>query len=365
MNSYRIIGLMSGTSLDGLDIAYCSFRLYKQKWQYKILNAECISYTDEWRERLATLVSKDLITYLTTDADYGYYLGMLVNQFITKHQLLGKVQYIASHGQTIVHQPNLRFSAQIGNGAAIAETTKLPIICNLRANDIAAGGQGAPVVPFTDLNLFPEHRFCLNLGGIANISCKLSGQRIIGYDICPNNLILNYLANLMGKPYDSEGKLAESGNLHETLLTSLNDLPYYQRPYPKSLDAAFVQQEVLPVLLNYQIPVQDQLRTIVEHIAIQIAGQIVLINQNEDIDHQTQNTLLITGGGAFNTHLIQRIAALTSAKTIVPDHLTINYKEALAMAFMAVLRLRHQPNCLSSVTGATHNTVGGCVYFSG
>ncbi len=355
---------MSGTSLDGLDIAYCTFRLYKQKWQYKILNAECITYTNEWRERLANLVSKDLITYLATDADYGYYLGTLVNQFIEKHQLRGEVQHIASHGQTIIHRPNLHFSAQIGNGAAIAETTKLPVVCNLRANDIAAGGQGAPVVPFTDLYLFPEHRFCLNLGGIANISCKLSGQRIIGYDICPNNLILNYLANLLGKPYDSEGKLAESGNLHENLLAALNDLSYYQHPYPKSLDAGFVQQELLPLLSNVQIPMQDQLRTVAEHIAIQIARQIDLINQTEVIDQQTQNTLLITGGGTFNTHLIQRIAASTSAQTIIPDSLTINYKEALAMAFMAVLRLRHQPNCLSSVTGATHNTVGGCIYYA-
>ncbi|QQS29401.1 MAG: anhydro-N-acetylmuramic acid kinase [Sphingobacteriales bacterium] len=364
MKTYRIIGLMSGTSLDGLDIADCTFSYYRKRWRYRIHHATCIEYSDEWRERLATLIDKDLTTYLATDAEYGVYLGTLVNQFIEAHNLAGKIQIIASHGQTIIHRPDLHFSAQIGNGAAIAETTKLPVICNLRANDIAAGGQGAPVVPFTDLHLFLKHRFCLNLGGIANISCKLTGNRIIGYDICPNNLILNNLAHQLGYPYDNGGNLAAAGNIDSGLLDALNGLPYYRQPYPKSLDARFVPQILMPLLLNFRLPVQDKLRTIVEHIAIQTGLQTTLINQQESIDPQTQNSMLITGGGAFNTFLISRIATFSGCNIIVPDSLTINYKEALAMAFMAVLRLQCQPNCLSSVTGATHNTVGGCVYYA-
>ncbi|OWY21045.1 anhydro-N-acetylmuramic acid kinase [Sphingobacteriales bacterium UPWRP_1] len=363
MQKYRIIGLMSGTSLDGVDLAYCLFHRVNGQWQYQITCADCLPYSDAWKNRLSNLIHTDIETYLKTDADYGYYLGQLLNEFIHRHHLHGKVDAIASHGQTIIHRPHLGFTAQIGSGAAIAETTHLPVVCNLRANDVAAGGQGAPVVPLTDNYLFAPYLFCLNLGGIANISCKLNNGGIVGYDICPNNLLLNYLSGKLGLPYDAGGQIAASGTPHLPLLEQLNQLPFYSLPFPKSLDADFVPQMVLPLLNRFNLPLPNLLCTCAEHIATQIAQQVELLYQLP-VNPNCGRTLFITGGGAFNTYLVQRISALVNAQTLVPNELTVNYKEALAMAFMAVLRLRNEPNCLSSVTGARTNTVSGCIYFA-
>lgn len=366
MNTYKVIGLMSGTSLDGIDLAYCTFHRVNNKWQYEIVCADCFPYSDEWKNRLSTLINTDIVTYLKTDAEYGHYLGQVINQFIEQHHLRGKVTCIASHGQTIIHQPHNGFTAQIGSGAHIAIACQLPVICNLRANDVAAGGQGAPVVPLTDLHLFTQYSFCLNLGGIANISCKLPNGGIIGYDICPNNLLLNHLAALQGLPYDAGGQLAAQGTLNPNLLAQLNQLPFYQQPYPKSLDAGFVPQTVLPIVNQYPLaPSQDLLCTCVEHIAQQIARQVNLLCTQNPMLQNKEAAMLVTGGGAFNTYLISRMQALLNLAVVVPDELSINYKEALAMAFMAVLRLREEPNCLSSVTGATLDTVGGCMYYAG
>lgn len=363
MQTYRVIGLMSGTSLDGVDLAYCIFHRVNGEWQYEITCADCLPYPDTWKNRLYNLIQTDIETYLKTDAEYGQYIGQLINEFIHRNGLSGKVDVIASHGQTIIHRPHLGFTAQIGSGAAIAETTHLPVVCNLRANDVAAGGQGAPVVPLTDKHLFAPYLFCLNLGGIANISCKLNNGGIVGYDICPNNLLLNYLAGKLGLPYDAGGQIAASGTVYLPLLEQLNQLPFYNLPFPKSLDADFVPQTVLPLLNRFTLPLPHLLCTCTEHIATQIARQVEQLYQLP-VNTGCGNTMLITGGGAFNSFLIQRIAALSNAQTLIPDELTVNYKEALAMAFMSVLRLREEPNCLASVTGARTNTVNGCIYFA-
>ncbi|HRI27573.1 MAG TPA: anhydro-N-acetylmuramic acid kinase [Chitinophagales bacterium] len=363
MQTYRIIGLMSGTSLDGLDIAYCTFTHHQNTWQYSITHAECIPYPDAWKQRLGGLIHTDIVTYLKTDAEYGFYIAQLVNGFMHRHGLMGKTDCIAWHGQTIIHQPQNRFTAQIGNGAELAVHTGVPVVCNLRANDVAAGGQGAPVVPITDKWLFPQYLFCLNIGGIANISCKLAGGGIIGYDICPANLLLNYLASLQGLPYDPNGNLAQSGSLHPPLLQQLNTLPFYGQPYPKSLDAGFVPNHILPLLQHAgTLPTTHLLHTATEHIATQIAAQVTLLLQQAQPDISLAPQMLITGGGAFNDYLVSRIAALSHIPCIVPHQLTVNYKEALAMAFMAALRLQGQPNCLSTVTGAAKDTIGGCIY---
>jgi anhydro-N-acetylmuramic acid kinase len=362
-NEYRVIGLMSGTSLDGLDIAYCHFVERGEQWSYSIEQSECIPYSNKWQQRLQKLVFQDAVTYLQTHIQYGHLVGTLVNSFIEKNNLKDKVDFITSHGQTIYHQPEQHMTAQIGDGAAISFKTGLPVVCDLRACDVAAGGQGAPIVPICDKILFAEHRFCLNIGGIANISCKLPNGNIIGYDICGANLVLNRLANDLNLKYDENGSIAASGILHEPLLNGMNAPHYFARPYPKSLSAGWVRKSMGGILAKHkELPTADKLCTTVEHIAMQVAREINHIAQQEHIDLSPDTTMLVTGGGALNTYLIDRIAALAPVRVVVPDSQTIEFKEALAMAFIGVLRIRQQTNCLSAVTGADSDVIGGAIY---
>lgn len=362
---YRVIGLMSGTSLDGLDIAYCYFSEQDNQWTYHIEHAECIPYSNQWHLRLQKLMFQDAITYLQTHVQFGHLLGTLVNNFIVQHELQGKIDFIASHGQTIYHQPENQMTSQIGDGAAISIKTGLPVVCDLRTCDIAAGGQGAPIVPICDKILFAEHLFCLNIGGIANISCKLPNGKIIGYDTSGANLILNQLANDLHLKFDAEGAVAASGILNEPLLQAMNAPHYFDRPYPKSLSAGWVRKSMGGILAkNKHLSVADKLCTSVEHIAMQIAKEIKRIAQQEGIALSHQQTMLITGGGALNTFLISRIAALAPIEVVVPDAQTVKFKEALAMAFIGILRMRQQANCLSAVTGASYDVVGGAIYNS-
>jgi anhydro-N-acetylmuramic acid kinase len=362
---YRVIGLMSGTSLDGLDIAYCHISENNGNWTYQIINADCIRYSNKWQLRLQKLVFQDAITYLQTHVQYGHLLGDMVNTFIAEHDLKDKVDFIVSHGQTIYHQPENKMTAQIGDGAAISVKTGLPVISDLRTCDVAAGGQGAPIVPICDKILFSEHLFCLNLGGIANISCKLPNGNIIGYDISGANIMLNRLANDLNLKYDDEGAVAADGLLSEQLLHEMNAPHYFNRAYPKSLSAGWVRKSMGSILAKYKhLTVADRLRTTVEHIAMQVAKDIKHIAQKENISISPDQTLLVTGGGALNTFLVERIASLAPIKTVVPDSLTVKFKEALAMAFIGVLRLRQEHNCLSAVTGAEKDVIGGAIYCS-
>lgn len=362
---YHVIGLMSGTSLDGLDIAYCRFRAQNGTWTYEIKHAECVQYSNKWQLRLQKLVFQDAVTYLQTDVQYGHLLGELVNNFIDKYGLVGKIDFIASHGQTIYHQPENKMTAQIGDGAAISVKTGLPVVCDLRTADVAAGGQGAPIVPICDKILFAEHLFCLNLGGIANISCKLPNGRIIGYDICGANIMLNRLANDLNLKFDNGGAVAADGLLSEHLLHEMNAPHYFNRPYPKSLSAGWVRKSMGTILAKHKsLTVADRLRTVVEHIAIQISKNIQTIASRENISLLPEQTMLVTGGGALNDFLVSRIKDLSPIKVVLPDALTINFKEALAMAFIGILRYQQQANCLSEVTGASYDVVGGAIYSS-
>jgi anhydro-N-acetylmuramic acid kinase len=226
------------------------------------------------------------------------------------------------------------------------------VVCDFRTGDVAAGGQGAPLVPIGDELLFPEYDYCLNLGGFANISMQMDGKRI-AFDISPANIILNYLALQKGRPYDKNGEIAERGVIHEEFLQTINNLVYYRLPPPKSLGREWVEKEILPLLTHYNISPEDAARTFCEHIASQIGRHI---------ENNPQKQMLITGGGAFNTFLIRRIASNTSVKLIIPDHNTVNYKEALVFAFLGLLRMQSQPNCMASVTGASKDVSGGAIY---
>lgn len=353
---------MSGSSLDGLDIAYCEFSLDKEKWSFKILKTLVAPYPDEWVQAIKNLPVSTARNLWETHASLGNYFAQQVNEFIKINSLQKKVDFIASHGHTVFHFPEKGFTTQIGDGAAIANQTGIPVICDFRSTDVANGGQGTPIVPIGDKLLFPHFRFCLNIGGIANISCKITSSKIIAFDVCAANQILNMLANRLNKEYDAGGEIAALGKVNDTLLEKLNGLHYYNRCYPKSLDNSFSREIILPVLEEEPLSIEDKMRTFSEHIAAQIAKHIDMISIKEKMDFGPKEKILATGGGAFNKFLVERIHAQTKMTVEIPGDETVKFKEALVIAFMGVLRMRNEVNVLKTVTGASTDSIGGAVY---
>ena len=358
---YRAIGLMSGSSLDGLDIAFVEFQEQGGKWTYEILQADCYAYTNEWVAKLSDAINLSARDYQLLHAEYGHYTGQQINKFIEEHQLHYKVAVIASHGHTTFHIPDKKMTAQLGDGAAIAAETKLPVVSDLRALDVAFSGQGAPIVPIGEKLLLGDYNFFLNLGGIANIS--LNAEKYVAYDICPANRVLNMLVNQLGKEYDDGGQIAATGTVNNELLEKLNALEYYKQPYPKSLANDFGTDVVYPIIKDSNLEIKDALRTYVEHIVVQIRESI---STSGNFKLQTSNLrLLASGGGGFNTFLIQRLSDSLkelNIEVIVPDKKLVNFKEALIMAFIGVLRWRQEYNVLSSVTGAARDSIGGALW---
>jgi anhydro-N-acetylmuramic acid kinase len=341
---------MSGTSLDGVDLAHCTFEEAEKGYTYELGVCETIPYSETWLSRLRTLPAVSAVEYAETHTTYGRYIGNLITDFVNRNRI--SADFVASHGHTIFHNPAKHYTSQIGEGAAIAAGCGLPVICDFRTGDVAAGGQGAPLVPVGDELLFSEYDYCLNLGGFANISMQVNGKRI-AFDISPANFILNHIAGQKGKPFDRNGEMAASGIIHTELLQTLNNLGYYHLQPPKSLGREWIEKEIIPILPLYNISLEDAACTFCEHIAIQIAACL---------QNHSNKKMLITGGGAFNTYLVQRIAAHTAVELVIPDHKTVNYKEALVFAFLGLLRMQGKPNCLSSVTGASRDISGGAVY---
>ncbi len=341
---------MSGTSLDGLDIAFCEFSNEDHYWVYKIHAAETIPYTDEWQTTLSTLENGSALDFVTADVEYGHLLGRLTYDFIKKHNFAP--DFIASHGHTIFHQPGKKITSQIGRGSAIAAETGIPVVCDFRSLDVALGGQGAPLVPIGDALLFAGFDYCLNIGGFANISFQPATIRL-AFDVCPANIVLNQLAARAGLEYDAGGRLAASGKVDTTLLENLNRLPYYQQQFPKSLGKEWVVEHILPLMAGPDLSENDLLATFCEHIALQVAAASTA---------KKEAKMLITGGGTFNDYLVGRIHHHAIPEIIIPDPLTINFKEALIFAFLGVLRWRNEINCLQSVTGAVKDSSGGAIY---
>lgn len=353
MKVYAVVGLMSGTSLDGLDIAYCTFKTDKGKWSYSLNCAETIKYSKEWNDRLkeAHLLSSEKLLQL--HSEYGILLGNSVQRFIKKHKLK-KIDLVSSHGHTIFHRPENGFTFQLGNGAAIATACGLKVICDFRIMDVALKGQGAPLVPIGDRLLFPEYKFCLNLGGFSNISFEHNKSRI-AFDICPVNTVLNYLASFKGKSFDKNGLLAKSGKVNKTLLSELNKLDYYYKRHPKSLGREWLEKYFLPSIDSYSISTEDKLATCTEHIACQVAATI--------INNSKRGNVLITGGGANNRFLVEKIKGLLPLhEIIIPSSGLVNFKEALVFAFLGVLKAEQKINTLQSVTGAIMDSSGGVVF---
>jgi len=352
---------MSGSSLDGLDIAFVEFEETARKWSYEIKAAKCQPYTREWFQRLQNATNLSAYDYLLLHTAYGKYIGEQVNTFIDEFNLHHKVQLICSHGHTTFHSPANGMTAQLGDGAAIAAATEINVVSDLRAVDVAFGGQGAPIVPIGEKLLLDDFAYFLNLGGIANLSLKRSGG-YIAFDICAANRVLNMLAQAKGKVYDEGGSIAASGKVYTPMLTRLNALNYYSLPHPKSLANTFGTDEVFPLVNAFDISNADKLRTYTEHIAMQTGYAVQKIAGTNEIGNKR---LLATGGGAFNTFLIQRLKQTLeplNIEVLVPDAMLINYKEALIMALIGVLRWREEYNVLDTVTGARRSSIGGAVW---
>lgn len=347
----QLIGLMSGTSLDGLDIAHVRF-IYNNNdtYSFELLNSKHVPYPAIVLEQLQNATELPAQQLLILDKTLGQFYGEQVNIFIREKSIdKNDIEAVCSHGQTIFHQPHNGFTYQIGCGETLAYLTSLMVINDFRTKDVVAGGQGAPLVPIGDFSLFSdEAEAFLNIGGFVNVSIKVNGT-IRAFDICPGNLPLNKLVHSKGLSYDKDGELARSGEINFFLLDLLNSLPYYEQIAPKSLGTEWLEEYFYP-LLKFDKEIESNLRTVVEHIAIQTAS---VLNQ------QKINSVLVTGGGARNTFLIERIKHYFNGELIIPSEELIDFKEALVFAFLGYLNLLKKPNTIPSVTGASRAVIGG------
>ena len=347
-NSINIIGLMSGTSVDGLDICYVSFDNNNPS-KYEIIDCETIDYDDNLRTKLKNVIEMDNDQIKQIDKEFGEFIGLNVLKFIKKNTLY-KADLISSHGHTVFHEPKFNKTLQIGNGEIINKVTKIKTVNNFREQDIQLGGQGAPLVPIGDKLLFDDYKYCLNLGGFTNISVKDS-RTIYAYDICPLNTVLNHYANKLGYECDLGGKLSKKGVINIDLFNELNDLDYYKKSYPKSLGLEFVIENIFPITEKYKIKEVDILATYIEHASFQI---------KRNIDNGSK--VLLTGGGTFNNNLIKTLDHDSKINFIVPNKTIINYKESLIFALLGYLKINGKVNCLRSVTGASNDHSSGDIY---
>ena len=348
--NYHVIGVMSGTSLDGIDLAEINFSLLNNKtWNYEILNTETVSYPKYWKDSLQNAVIYSEAKVSILNIKYTQFLASIISRFIDKYEIK-KINAVCSHGHTIWHQPKKGTTLQIGNLPELSHLLKQNVVCDFRLQDVKLGGNGAPLVPIGDRLLFNDYDYCLNLGGFANISYEEKKLRI-AYDICPVNVVMNNIAEKLGKSYDKDGNIAAKGNLIMDLLSQLNKLSYYQKSAPKSLGLEWVHKNIQPLLEKNKETPRDILNTFVEHIAIQLSSQF-----------KKNTTVLITGGGAYNKYLIKRLKFHSEIKIVIPSPKIIEFKEAIIFGFLGVLRLRGENNCLSSVTGAKKDHSSGTIF---
>lgn len=349
--SYNVVGVMSGTSLDGVDLAHTYFTFKGSKCTFEIHESETMPYSEEWVNRLKKAVDFSSDELIVLNEDYTKLLSQIISEFILKYKI-EKLDAVCSHGHTILHQPQKGITLQIGNLPQIATLINQNVVCDFRVQDVKMGGQGAPLVPIGDRILFSDYDYCLNLGGFSNVSFEENGHRI-AFDISPVNTVLNFYSEKLGFKYDDGGEIARNGFVHEPLLTELNNLDYYKKKYPKSLGFEFVKTTIFPLIEKYKISEKDKLRTFVEHVALQISLALP----------KKQGKLLVTGGGAYNNFLLGRMCFyLPELKIEIPDSKTIEFKEALIFALLGVLKIRNEINVLSSVTGAVKDHSSGNTY---
>ncbi len=349
--TYTIIGVMSGTSLDGIDLAHITFTTNNKDWKFEIRDTETVPYDAFWLNKLRNAVSFSMPELEVLNQNYTKLLGQIISNFIQLHTI-ENIDAVCSHGHTILHQPQNGFTLQIGNLHEIAKIVQEKVVCDFRVQDVQLGGQGAPLVPIGDRILFSDYDYCLNLGGFSNISFESNNKRI-AFDISPVNTVLNFYANTFGLDYDDKGQLSRLGKINLDLLNELNALDYYKKPFPKSLGLEFVKENVLPLIEKYSISTEDKMHTFTEHITLQTSLSLP----------KKEGKLLITGGGAYNDFLIERMQFhLPKIEIIIPDNKTLEYKEALIFGLLGVLKLRNEINVLSSVTGAKMDHSAGVIF---
>ncbi|MCG9794028.1 anhydro-N-acetylmuramic acid kinase [Flavobacterium algicola] len=350
-DNYHVLGVMSGTSLDGVDLAQIHFTIIDNQWSFDIIQSETIAYNGSWLSILKNAVTFSHGQIQELNRDYTQLLSSIILNFVSKHKI-ENLDAICSHGHTILHQPQDGFTLQIGNLPEIANLLQQTVVCDFRVQDIKLGGQGAPLVPIGDQILFSSYNYCMNLGGFSNVSFAENGKRI-AFDISPVNTILNFYANKLNLEYDDKGAIARTGEVDQLLLEQLNALEFYQKKHPKSLGFEFVKEVVLPIMESFDISIKNKLATFIEHVATQTAHALP----------KKSGTLLATGGGAYNEYLIERIQHhLPKLQIIIPENKILEYKEAVIFALLGVLKLRDEVNVLSSVTGASRDHSSGIIY---
>jgi len=357
MNKLNIIGLMSGTSLDGLDIVYVEFIFdtVNDIKNFKIIQSESYNYSNQFINKLKKSTELNLVEFLKLDKKIGQVFGEFVNDFISKYKIeKEEIHAMASHGHTTFHQPENGFTSQIGCGDTIAVLTGIPVINDFRTKDVILGGQGAPLVPIGDFSLFKNEAISyLNLGGIANISFKKENE-IVAFDVCPANHPLNKIVKQFLKiNFDKGGEISSQGKVDKELLNQLNHLEYYTLDYPKSLGTEWLENEFYPLITKSRLGVSDLLATIVRHEVEQI---------NKVLEEKELSSVFITGGGVLNTFFIDELKSIYSGKVIIPNKEIIEFKEALIFAYLGALYLNKQPNILKSVTGAKRDSIGGVLH---
>lgn len=339
----NVLGMMSGTSLDGLDLCAVRFEEVESKITYRILAAETLAFTSFWTDQLQKAAQQSAIDLLALHASFGRWLGEEAKRFMHRHGL--SIDLVSSHGHTIFHQPNKGLSFQLGDGQHLAAAAGLEVVADFRQLDVAMGGQGAPLMPLPDKLLFPEYSRFLNLGGIANLSIQKS-DATLGYDICAFNQVFNHYANKLGKPYDEGGKIAASGQVHFSLVKELDQLPYFQKEGPKSLGREEVEAWYLPLLNS--LSEQDALATMAQH----------AINQLSKVLGSAE-PILVTGGGAYNQHVLNNLRGVIAH---VPTPEVVEFKEALGFALLGWLRYHGRTGALSTVTGAEKDHLAGVLF---
>ena len=349
-NIYNVIGVMSGTSLDGIDLCYSEFTLNESVWSFSIKICETILYNEYWAEKLSQANNFHDTILFDLDKEYTSFLACVIKDFIKKNKITN-IDFISSHGHTVYHQPEENYTFQLGNRIELRELIKKPIVCDFRVQDVALGGQGAPLVPIGDLLLFKDFSHCINLGGFCNISIK-NDSEITAYDICPVNVVLNYFSKEIGLSFDKDGNHAKLGSVNKELLKELNEIEYYEEEPPKSLGIEWVKENIFPIFEKYKITNEDILCTYTEHICCQITMNIDSENPQ----------ILFTGGGVKNKFLLSRLSKKMKLKFQLPEIEIIDFKEALIFAFLGILKVRNEINCLRSVTGAEKDHSSG-VYF--
>jgi anhydro-N-acetylmuramic acid kinase len=349
-SDYFVIGVMSGTSLDGIDLAYIHFAV-ENNYNFEILEAQTVDYSKNWREKLDAAIDLEDDKLEELNKEYTKYLAEVILEFVAENNIQ-RLDAVCSHGHTIKHEPQNGFTLQIGNLPEISKYLQQRVVCDFRVQDVALGGQGAPLVPIGDKILFSDYRYCLNLGGFANISEKQSDE-ILAYDICAVNTVLNHYTRQLGKEYDDKGRIAAGGVLNKELLHQLNNLQFYSLKPPKSLGIEWVKAEVLPILNSVELPIPDILHTYVIHVAQQVT---------KVLDPRENAKVLVTGGGAFNDFLIQKFKAYSKCEFVIPGNRIIDFKEALIFGLLGVLKLEGKVNVLSLVTGASKDHASGRIY---